>query len=214
MVSAFGPKDFQKATGVSRETLARLEAMLASLDKWQKTINLISAKSREGLWRRHMLDSAQLMAHLPPGPEDRVIADLGSGGGFPGLVLAILGAGHVHLIESDQRKCAFLREAARETAAPVTVHARRTENLKSDELQPGPVDVIVARALAPLDRLLDLASPLMTGDNVCLFLKGQDVALELTRATKSWNMEVESIPSRSDPEHAGTILRLRNISRV
>ncbi len=216
MASDFGPGEFQQATGVSRETLDRLETLVALLDKWQKAINLISAKSRPALWRRHMLDSAQLMEHLPPSPKgrQRVIADLGSGGGFPGLVLAIMGAGHVHLIESDQRKCAFLREAVRATGATATVNARRAEDLTAEELTPGPPGVIVARALAPLDRLLELASPLISANSVCLFLKGQDVALELTQATKSWTMVVESLPSRSDPDNTGTILCLRNVSRV
>jgi 16S rRNA (guanine527-N7)-methyltransferase len=200
----YGPEDFRKATDVSRETLDRLVAYADLLKRWQGTINLIGRSSLDELWRRHMLDSAQL---LPLAPNARCWLDLGSGAGFPGLVLAILGAPEVHLVESNARKCAFLREAARIAGAEVTVHRARIETLT-----PWPADAVVARGLAPLRRLLELGAPFCETDSVCLFPKGQDVENELTEATKYWNMKVERLPSVSDP--AGTILRLTEVSRV
>jgi 16S rRNA (guanine527-N7)-methyltransferase len=196
---------FQAETGVSRETLDRLDVYAALLRKWQPAINLVGPRTLDDLWRRHMLDSAQLQPLLPP--ESRTLVDLGSGAGFPGLVLAILGVPDVHLIESDQRKATFLREVSRETAAPVTVHAARAE-----AVAPFPADVVTARALAPLPRLVDLATPFLTPATVCLFLKGQDVDAELTEATKEARMTVDSVPSRTDPR--GRILILREIARV
>lgn len=155
-----------------------------------------------------MLDSAQLLELLPPPPTGRarVIADLGSGAGFPGLVLAILGAGEVHLIESDARKAAFLREAARAAAAEAAVHHGRIE-----ALAPVAADVVTARALAPLADLVALAVPWLAPGGVCLFLKGRGAERELTAARKAWKMRAERIPSRTDP--AGVILRLEVLGR-
>ncbi|MFQ5844495.1 MAG: 16S rRNA (guanine(527)-N(7))-methyltransferase RsmG [Planctomycetota bacterium] len=199
---------FRERTGVSRETLDRLAIYAALLVKWQRAVNLVARDSLPDLWRRHMLDSAQLMALLPPAPRrrPRVVVDLGSGAGFPGMVLAILGAGEVHLIESHRRTCAFLAEVARATGTRVLIHAARAE-----DLAPWPAHVVTARALAPLDRLLGLAAPYLAPGGVCLFPKGRGVEEELTAAGKEWKMRVERIPSVSDP--AGTILRLGNISR-
>ncbi len=202
------PAAFRTRTGVSRETLQRLGIYAGLLVKWQRAVNLVARDSLEDLWRRHMLDSAQLKPLLPPQPATgpRVVVDLGSGAGFPGMVLAILGAGDVHLIESHRRKCAFLAEVARATGTRVFIHAARLE-----ELAPWPAHVVTARALAPLSRLLGLAAPFLGPGGVCLFLKGRKVEEELTAAGKEWKMRVERIPSVSDP--AGTILRLGNISR-
>ena len=172
-------------------------------------MNLVAASTLPDLWRSHMLDRAQLMPLLPDGPaaESPVIADLGSGAGFPGLVLALLGAGRVHLIEADQRKAAFLREVVRQTEAPVEVHARRIETLA-----PAPaVDLVTARACAPLSRLLGYAGRFpgrQPGRGpICLFLKGARAEQELTEAGNPWIMAAERFPSRSDP--SGTILRIR-----
>jgi 16S rRNA (guanine527-N7)-methyltransferase len=202
------PAAFRTRTGVSRETLQRLGIYAGLLVKWQRAVNLVARDSLEDLWRRHILDSAQLKPLLPPQPATgpRVVVDLGSGAGFPGMVLAILGAGDVHLIESHRRKCAFLAEVARATGTRVFIHAARLE-----ELAPWPAHVVTARALAPLSRLLGLAAPFLGPGGVCLFLKGRKVEEELTAAGKEWKMRVERIPSVSDP--AGTILRLGNISR-
>ncbi len=210
------PEEFAAETSawadVSRETLDRLKAYGDLLAKWQKAINLISRADLPDLWRRHFLDSAQLMPLLPPAPGagERVIADMGSGAGFPGLVLAILGAGEVHLIESDGRKCAFLAEAARITRARAVVH-----NVRLDPKRPPALgfraDVVTSRALAPLPKLLEYAFPLLKSGGICLFLKGAGVSEELTAARKVWNMRIEQLPSRSGG--AGVILRLGDIAR-
>ncbi|WP_431856869.1 16S rRNA (guanine(527)-N(7))-methyltransferase RsmG [Azospirillum sp.] len=200
-----GAEGFRKATGVSRETLERLTVYEALLRKWQKTINLVGPKTLDDAWNRHFLDSAQLHPLLPE--STRVLVDLGSGAGFPGLVLAILGVPEVHLIESDVRKGAFLREAARATGAPVTVHSKRIEAVQG--LQ---ADALTARALAPLADLLDWGARFLTADGVALFLKGQNVEDELTDSTKYWKMRTERFDSVTDP--SGSILRLSGIVRV
>jgi 16S rRNA (guanine527-N7)-methyltransferase len=156
-----------------------------------------------------MFDSAQLLKLLPP--ETSSLADIGSGAGFPGLVLAILGVRQVHLIESDARKCAFLAEAARaaglDARRSLVIHQRRAEAIEA--LQ---VDVVTARACAPLPKLLGYAAPMLRADSVCLFLKGRRVEEELTAVEKTWRMEVERFPSFSDP--SGTILRINQVARV
>ena len=191
-----------QAPCVSRETLLRLERYRELLLKWQRSINLVSESTLATAWRRHFVDSAQLMRWLPP--DCRTLADLGSGAGFPGLVLAILGVPEVHVIESDQRKVAFLHEIARETATAVTIHNRRAEAVSGLRAQ-----VVTARALAPLTRLLALAHPLLAPEGVCLFLKGQNVDEELTAATQSWKVTAERLESISDPR--GVILRLSSV---
>ena len=195
---------FQAATNVSRETLGRLEAYAALLRKWQEAINLVSRDSLGDLWRRHMLDSAQLRPLVPDSA--RILVDLGSGAGFPGLVLAAMGVPEVHLIESDARKCAFLREVARALEVGVQIHNRRIEDMPSIA-----ADLVTARALAPLADLLDLAERFLTPHSICLFLKGKGADGELTRAQESWNMTVTRRPSLSDP--SGTILRLEHVHR-
>ena len=195
------PRDaaaFAALAGVSRETLARLEAYVDVLKRWQSRINLVAPRSLPEVWARHVWDSAQLRSHLPP--ETRSLIDLGSGAGFPGLVLAILGVGGVALAEADQRKAAFLREAARITDTAVEIHACRIEAIQ------GPTrDVVTARALAPLVRLLPLARRFCRPDSTVLLLKGQDVEEELTEATRDRILRPDRLPSRSSP--SGTILR-------
>lgn len=186
--------------------MARLEAYAALLERWQERINLVAASTLPDLWRRHMLDSAQLLRSLPDRPCS--ILDLGSGAGFPGLVLAMLGAGPVTLTESDQRKCAFLAEAIRLTGAPASLHRGRIEDLPAEPRY----DVVTARALAPLAKLLGLAERRLRPGGVCLFLKGRGADEELTLAAKEWKMRVERNPSESDP--GGWILRVGEITRV
>lgn len=189
---------------VSRETLERLAAYAGLLRHWQTRINLVGPDTLASLWQRHMLDSAQLWPLVPAGA--RRLVDLGSGAGFPGLVLAILGAPDVHLVESDARKGAFLREAARVTATPITLLTRRVE-----QIPPLAADVITARALAPLPRLLAWAVPHLAPGGQCLFLKGRGAEDELTAAAKDWKIAPRRIPSLTDPD--GTILQLCEVCR-
>ena len=190
-------------TGVSRETLDRLASHLDLLCRWQKRINLVGAATLRDPWRRHMLDSAQLAPLVPAGAR---LADLGSGAGFPGLVLAILRDGPVHLIESDSRKAAFLREAVRVTGAPAQVHNARAERL---DLK---ADIVAARACAPLDRLLGLALPLLAPGGFCLFLKGAQVEEEVSEARAAWKMVLRRHRSRSAPD--GVVLEVSGLSRA
>ncbi len=196
---------FARATDVSRETLARLEAYAERLRAWQGAVNLVGAATLADVWRRHFLDSAQLLPLLPPGT--RTLVDLGSGAGFPGLVLAILGVPDVHLIESNRRKAAFLNEVARVTGTDVTVHAARIEDLPAF-----PADAVTARACAPLPRLLSYAARFLDSGGVALLLKGREVERELTDAAKTWKMRVERLSSRAGP--GGVVLKLRDIRRV
>ena len=200
---------FRDMFDVSRETLARLDVYVEVLLHWQKSMNLIGPDTQVEVWTRHVLDSAQLAVHVPDEvwARGRGHVDLGSGAGFPGLVLAILSGAPTHLIERDQRKAAFLREAARLTAAPVTVHA-----VGAGTLDLPPADVMTARALAPLERLLPLAARFADKDTICLFPKGRDVRNELTRARKAWTIDPDLIPSITDPE--ARIVRLKGPSRA
>jgi len=203
-VSPLTPEQFAAETRVSRETLTRLEAYAALLAQWNERINLVARDSLRDPWRRHFLDSAQLLPLIPKGAGSLI--DLGSGAGFPGLVLAILGVPGVELVESDVRKCAFLREAARIAQGPVTIHNTRIEALPAH-----PVDVVTARGCAPLDRLLLLAQGLIDPHTCCLFLKGERAEEELTAARRAWNMAASLHPSRSDPR--GVIVALEQIAR-
>jgi 16S rRNA (guanine527-N7)-methyltransferase len=198
------PQGFAELVPVSRETLSRLEAYADLLTQWSARINLVGRATLADLWRRHILDSAQLRPLVPNAA--RNLADLGSGAGFPGLVLAILGVPGVELVEADSRRCAFLREAARITEVKVTIRPCRIE-----AVPPHPVDVVTARACAPLDRLLDLARPFLAPDTICLFPKGERVEEELTLARKRWTMSVSVEQSLSD--RRGVILRLQQVVR-
>lgn len=194
---------------VSRETFPRLERYVDLLLSWQARINLIGPATVSSVWERHILDSLQLLPLLPPGT--RVLAELGSGAGIPGLVLAIAAGLEAHLYESNGKKTAFLREAARQTGTRAHVHAIRLETLKTETKLP-PVDCVVARALAPLPLLLDYAEPFLSRGAVGLFHKGQDVDAELTEATKYWKMKVTKHASLFDSR--GTILEIREATRV
>ena len=205
----FGPNDFAKATGVSRETLARLKAYVALLAEWNARHNLVSATSLADVWRRHVWDSAQLLPLIPASAKS--LADLGSGAGFPGLVLACLLRGRPDfrtvLYESTAKKCRFLEAAAERMGLSVEVRNSRIEAAK-----PGPFDVVTARACAPLAKLLAYAQQFQGPGAVNLFLKGQSVEAELTEAHKSWNMEVVKHKSLTDP--SGAILEIRELAHV
>lgn len=197
--------DFFSRVAVSRETADNLRLYAELLKKWQPKINLVGPATIPDLWRRHFLDSAQLFPLLPSGPT----LDLGSGAGFPGLVLAVMrgsGGDPIHLVESDGRKGAFLREAARLTKAPAIIHTSRIEALKPFE-----IGAITARALASVSVLLGLAEPFLRPGVQCLFLKGEKLEDELTEAGKDWKMTVNRIPSVSDPN--GFILSLKEVRR-
>jgi 16S rRNA (guanine527-N7)-methyltransferase len=197
-------------TPVSRETEERLERYIRLLLEWQAKTNLVASSTLARLWTRHVSDSLQLLV-LAPGA--KVWADLGSGGGFPGLVLACALAetpgAVVHLIERNGKKAAFLREALRVTAAPGIVHLADIGDIV-DRIT-GPVDCVTARALAPLHQLIGFAEPLMRRGAKALFLKGQDVEAELTEATKYWNIEAKLHSSRSGGQ--GWIVELDRIER-
>jgi 16S rRNA (guanine527-N7)-methyltransferase len=187
-------------TPVSRETTARLDQFVAVLMDWQQRTNLIAASTESTLWTRHIADSLQLLALAPTA---RIWVDLGSGGGFPGLVLACALAdlpehqkAQVHLIESNTKKAAFLREAARMTGAPAEIHMERIVDFVRHA--PPRIDIVTARALAPLPKLLAEAYPLLKTGAKGLFLKGQDVAVELTEASKCWTIQASLVPSRTD----------------
>lgn len=211
------PDSFAEIANVSRETLDRLRIYADHLARWQTALNLVSRTSLGDVWRRHMLDSAQVVPYLPATGR---IADLGSGAGFPGLVVAIVGGRPVELVESDARKCAFLREAVRLTGAPATVTDARID-ARAAAIDPGAgpgsagesgkksVDIVTARALAPLATLCGMAVSL--GAETCVFLKGERWREELTAAEKDWKMAVETFDSLTAP--GGRILRLRHVTR-
>jgi 16S rRNA (guanine527-N7)-methyltransferase len=191
---------------VSRETWARLDGLVALLLKWQVFTNLVAPSTLAEIWTRHIADSVQLLTIVP---DARAWVDLGSGGGFPGLVVACAMADHpggkVDLVESSQKKSAFLREAARTLSVPAIVHARRIEDFVSASVQS--FDVVTARALAPLDRLLDYAAPLLKTGAIGLFPKGRDAEAELTATSKSWTMDAQLVPSVTDPQARIVIVR-------
>ncbi len=179
--------------GIEAETAERLARFAAHLEKWQKAINLVSAKSLPQLWERHILDSLQLAPLIPV--DARTIVDVGSGAGFPGLILAILDRWDVHLVESDTRKAVFLRDSARLCGVSATVHAVRIESLAAPK-----ADVITARALAPVADLLKLTAGFRQSGTLHLFPKGRGAEAELTDAKKTWTLAVDRIPSLTDPD--------------
>lgn len=197
-------------TPVSRETEERLALLVAELARWQAAKNLVSSTTLGDVWTRHIADSLQIQALAP---EASRWLDLGSGGGFPGLVIGICLAGrpggHIDLVESNARKCAFLRHAARVTGAPVTVHAARIEDVVDGFV--GKVDVVTARALAPLPKLLDWCKELLRTGTLGLFPKGQHLDAELTEASKYWKIHASTVPSVTDD--AARILMVRGAEK-
>ncbi len=199
-------------TPVSRETSERLDRFVELLLTWQRTTNLIAPSTIPKLWTRHIADSLQL---IDLAPDARVWVDLGTGGGFPGLVIACALADKpgamVHLVESNAKKAAFLREAQRLTGAPAQVHVERIDEFAARF--ENSVEVVCSRAVAPLKSLLDQCFPLLGKNGVTgLFPKGQNAELELGEACKSWTIKVNLAPSRTDP--AGRILVIRNLARA
>ncbi len=202
------PESELERLGVSRESRERLAAYVSLLLNWQKSINLIGPSTASEVWQRHILDSLQL---LPLMTEEGSVADLGSGAGLPGLVIAIVTGRKVSLYDSNQKKAAFLREAARVTIASAPVHCIRLEDLSQHLPTPLP-RYVTARALAPLPKLLGLAAPLLSTGATGLFHKGQDLDSELTEATKYWKMKAIRHPSRTDSR--GAIIEIRDLAHA
>ncbi len=192
---------------VSRETFEKLQLLERELHRWQAIKNLVGPATLEQIWDRLIVDSLQL---LTLAPEAQTWIDLGSGAGFPGLVLAIAGAERglqVHLVESNSRKCSFLRQVSRLTGARATVHEARLETVIPDFI--GRADVVSARALASLDLLLAWTEPLLKAGTIGLFPKGRDAEIELTEARKRWTFGLDVLPSLTDSE--ARILRITSI---
>lgn len=215
-----GPSAFQAKFGVSRETVEKLETYATLLKRWQKTINLVAASTVNTVWHRHFADSAQLWRvgkdiGSPASGDDEHPGqwlDLGSGAGFPGLVVAILaaeaGGSHHTLIESDSRKAAFLREVSRTVGVPVDIVCARIEIPETRD-RVNCVDRVTARALAPLPRLLELVYPFFASHTVGLFAKGREVASELAEARARFQFDAELRPSLTD--ESGQIVIVRNL---
>ena len=193
---------------VSRESRERLETYVDLLQRWQSRINLIGPSTVQQIWERHISDSLQLLPLLPP--STKAIADLGTGAGFPGLVLAIAGHVHAHLYESNSKKMAFLREAIRATGAAAELHPVRLETLAVGAVPM--VEVVTARAVAPLHRLLGYAEPFLRKGATGLFHKGQDLEAELTEAAKYWRINLIKHSSVTDSNSA--ILEVKEAIRV
>jgi 16S rRNA (guanine527-N7)-methyltransferase len=195
---------------VSRETSQRLIRFVELLLERQRHMNLIASSTIPHVWARHVADSLQL---LPLAPQARRWADLGSGAGFPGMVVACALAetpgAHVHLVESIGKKAAFLQDAVRETAVPGTVHHGRIEQI-APRLS-AEIDIVTARALAPLNELLTMINPFLERGAQALLLKGQDIDAELTQAAKYWTIEYTAVPSQTSP--TGRIMIVRRLQR-
>lgn len=205
--TAFGAAMAGLGRPVSRETLGRLEAFVATLKRWQKAINLVGPSTLPLVWERHILDSAQLEPLIPQ--EARTLADLGTGAGFPGLVLAAMRPDlQVTLVEADARKAAFLGEAARQMALPVPP---RVVVARIEAAPPSRADVITARALAPLDQLLAWADRHRNDHAISLFHKGKGWQGELTQAMKSWDLSTQPLASATDRD--AVILRIDAFAR-
>ncbi len=190
---------------VSRGTFELLSIYYELLLKWQKKINLIGPDTIPDIWNRHFLDSLQLVKYIDD--KKKVIADLGSGAGFPGMVLAICGYENIHLIESDSRKIAFLREVSRVTNTKISIHNKRIEDFKIDR-----IDIFVSRALAPLDKLFHLISKSVSHETICFFHKGKNYSNENQDALLNWRYDIDVNPSIVDSQ--SVILKISNIRKV
>lgn len=192
-------------SNVSRETQEKLEIYVALLQQWNTKINLVSKQNNDQIWGRHMGDSLQLAGHIEPWVNS--IVDFGSGGGFPGLVLAIVTGLPTTLVESDIRKTVFLREVARQTSSNVTIICKRIEQIEIPK-----TDLITARALASLDILLSFSEGHLTENGYCLFLKGRQVNDEIAEAKLNWQLNMQKIPSKTSPD--GVIVKINQFKHI
>lgn len=205
-MAVMSEQEFSKLTNVSRETLDGFILYAEMLRKWQRSINLVSNSTLTDMWRRHFYDSAQLMDYIPVKDKPLTILDLGSGAGFPGLVLSHLGAGDVHLVEGIGKKCSFMKQIVQKLALNATVHNERIEHMESFR-----VDLITSRACADLEKLLDLTAPFIGDGTECLFLKGEKAEEEIKKAKDKWQFNVKKYPSKS--EESGMVLKLSDIKK-
>jgi 16S rRNA (guanine527-N7)-methyltransferase len=205
---AFGARDFQRATNVSRETLDKLQLYADLLVKWQKSINLVSKSTIDNLWRRHFMDSAQIAPLIENSRYSQpTCADLGAGGGFPGMVLAAMEVGEWTLIESDTRKCVFLNEVVRQCEISATIRHDRVERVH--DLR---TDIVTARAFAPLDQLLAYSEPILKDGGTAIFPKGQRHQTEIIAAKAGWSFDLKEQGSETDED--GKILIIQKVKRV
>lgn len=186
----------------NKQAQQKLELYIQLLNKWNAKINLVSPATLPKAWERHILDSAQIFPFIEnhPGP----LLDMGSGAGFPGMVLAMMGKNDVHLVESDVRKTVFLQEVSRESKTPVHIHNTRIENIA-----PQPFEIITSRALADLKTLLNYARPFLSQNTICAFLKGENAKKEIEDTKKDWQMDIESVTSMTSED--GQILLIKNL---
>ncbi len=206
------PKEIEdyiiKVQIASREAICNIVTYVELLEKWNPVINLVAKSTMPDVWRRHILDSAQLYSHIEV-PHNKTLIDLGSGAGFPGMVLAMLGVGamgQVHLIESDGKKCEFLREVARKTGTKVEIHPSRIENCDIKG------DIITARALAPLGELIEYSKDKLNPNGKCFFLKGKEWQAELKQAQKAFDFDCTDYESITDPQ--ARILKIENLRSI
>lgn len=190
---------------VSRGTFERLNLYYDLLLKWQNSINLVGGDTIGDAWNRHFLDSLQLAKYIDD--KQKIIADIGSGAGFPGMALAIYGYTNIHLIESDARKVAFLREVARITDTKISIHHCRIEEHKIEK-----IDIFISRACASLDKLLQLISESVSHETICLFHKGKNYSIEVDNTSLNWQYDLAVMPSIADFQ--SVIMKLYNIKKV
>jgi len=189
---------------ISHETFEKLSAYHDLLLKWQSKINLISNDTIKDVWRRHFLDSLQLLPYIDN--KEKTIVDLGSGAGFPAMALAVAGFQNVRLVESDIRKSAFLREVVRITETKATIHNCRIEDVKIEK-----IDIVTSRACASLDKLLHLIYDKISHETICLFHKGKNYSMEFEEASKNWQYDISATPSIVDSE--GVIVKISNLHK-
>ncbi len=212
-----GPEGFATMFNVSRETLQQLKHYVELLRTWQKAVNLVAPSTLDEVWHRHVGDSAQIVDILRESDSSKksgIWLDIGSGGGFPGLVAAIM-LSHdfdyqFHLVESNGRKCAFLADVVRHLGLSVEIHNERSENYARDT-QDKQFSIVSARAVTSLDRLLALSEPFLSGEAVAYFFKGRDITLEIEQADQDWTFKRRQFSSCTSTD--GCILEIKNLMR-